>query len=125
MGTTVDFIRSKDRPNPAKMAEKSLNRVDGWKVLASNKEYVGKDFGFYKYAVYSAVDTGDEVFGCVSVIGIKKYPYSWDYEVSEKIIGEDEGPYYFGANRKVLSLLTSTDSKYAKEWRDKCYEEVA
>jgi hypothetical protein len=24
-----------------------------------------------------------------------------------------------------LSLLTSTDSKYAKEWRDKCYKEVA
>ena len=125
MGTSVSFITSKERPDPIKYSQEHLNKVSGWEVLASNKEYVGKDYGFYKYAVYSAVKTDEGIRGCVHLIGIKKYPYSWDYEVSERLYGEDEGPMYFGASKKVLSLLTPIDSEYSNEWRDKCYEEVA
>ena len=127
MGTSVGFITSKERPDPIKYSQEHLNKVSGWEVLASNKEYVYRDYGFYTYAVYSAVKTKEGVWCAVSLIGIKKYPYSWDYEISEKLYGEDEGPMHYGASKKVLSLLTPRDPEFTNvnEWRNKCYEEVA
>ena len=123
MGTSVSFVTSKDRPDPIKYSQNHLNRVPDWEVLASNKEYVHKDYGFYTYAVYSAVKTEKGVFGAVHLIGIKKPDVMIDYyEVSEKLMGEDEGPQYFGASKKVLGLLDSTDSKWANEWRENSYK---
>lgn len=30
------------------------------------------------------------------------------------------GPYYFDASKKLISMLTPTDDKYANEWRETC-----
>jgi hypothetical protein len=42
-----------------------------------------------------------------------------------KAMGEDSWPYYYGASQRVLDALTEPATDYAREWRDKCRQELA
>lgn len=39
-----------------------------------------------------------------------------------KVMGEDMGPFYYGAGPKVLKALTPTSDPRALEWRARCHE---
>jgi len=41
-----------------------------------------------------------------------------------KGMGEDAGPYYYGASKRVLDALTETATTTAREWRDRCRKEL-
>ena len=42
-----------------------------------------------------------------------------------KAMGEDDGPYYYGASKRVLDALTEPVTDLARDWRDKCRRELA
>lgn len=42
-----------------------------------------------------------------------------------KTMGESEGPFYYGASRELLSILTAPCRGGAARWRAKCWERVA
>ena len=41
-------------------------------------------------------------------------------EIGFKVIGEDEGPYHYGAPARVLNALSPTTDPRALEWREAC-----
>lgn len=41
-------------------------------------------------------------------------------EIGFKVIGEDQGPYYYGAPARVLKALSPTTDPRAIEWREAC-----
>jgi hypothetical protein len=43
-------------------------------------------------------------------------------EIGFKTMGEDEHPYYYNCPKKILKMLSETDNKYAKEWREECWK---
>ncbi len=60
--------------------------------------------------VYVAYRSGDRVSALVCLV--EKHPRNG---TSVKVMGECEGPYYYGASKKVLKALTGPDT----EWRRK------
>lgn len=63
--------------------------------------------------VYAAVRMPDgQVCGVVGVIDGLGY----------KLMGEEEGPYYYDAPAEVLEALTPTAEPWALKWRAKCLE---
>jgi hypothetical protein len=41
-------------------------------------------------------------------------------QVTYKDMHEECMPYYFGASKKLVGMLSPTDSEYANEWRQEC-----
>lgn len=46
------------------------------------------------------------------------------HNFSFKSIHESCGPCYYDCPASILKLLTPTSSKYAQEWRNKCWEQI-
>lgn len=44
------------------------------------------------------------------------------FNFAYKDMGEDMNPYYYDCPKRILDLLTPTNSDYANEWRRKCAE---
>lgn len=64
--------------------------------------------------VYFAYDTGKKVIG--GVILVEKV----GQEYAHKIISESMLPFYYGANKKLLSMLSLTDCENSLTWRKTC-----
>ena len=47
------------------------------------------------------------------------------YNFAYKLMDETVGPYQYDCPKGILDLLTPTESKYANEWRQKCYANIA
>lgn len=56
------------------------------------------------------------------IVGVVIRTYVRDGNFGYKIIDETCGPCYYDCPKSILDVLTETDSKYAIEWRKKCYE---
>lgn len=54
------------------------------------------------------------------IIGVVCLVRRQDGATMVKTMDETMGPYYYGASRKVLDVLTPTTSTEAQTWRDKC-----
>lgn len=67
---------------------------------------------------YAAVKHGNDIFGSIAKT------YRDQGELVFKLQGEDEGPYYTDCPVTILRLLTPTNSEYANEWRDNCWERI-
>ena len=73
-------------------------------------------------ALYQAVERVEKASGKVEVFAsIVLYSFEgrgWSYEFGYKEMDETCCPYYFEAPKKLIDMLTPTDSKYANEWRN-------
>lgn len=67
---------------------------------------------------YAAMRKGDEVWGLVILV---TYPKNDWENIRFKYVSEEMGPVESQCPVRILDLLTPTDSKYAQEWRDRCY----
>ena len=56
---------------------------------------------------------------CLTSTNMKDY-----YNFAYKDMDETCGPCNYDCPKKILDLLTPTDSEYAKNWREKCYEKL-
>lgn len=65
------------------------------------------------YMAYTPKDSG-ETFAVA--LRCAKHGYSWSY----KLMDETEFPYYFGAPKRLLAMLTTTTNTNALEWRYRC-----
>ena len=77
------------------------------------------------YAAVKATnkETGhEEIFAgvCLTAINTKEY-YNFGY----KDMDETYGPCQYSCPKSILDLLTPTDHKYAKEWRNDCYKVIS
>lgn len=78
------------------------------------------EYYFNKYN--DGVDSG-KVFAIVCITSVdNKDPY---YNFSYKDMDETVGPCYYDCPLSILKLLTTTDSEFANEWRNKCYEKLS
>jgi len=62
------------------------------------------------------------VFAVVCLV--RYYPKDPHYNIGYKDIDESMGPYYNNCPARILKLLTPTNTKYASEWRKKCWENI-
>lgn len=62
-----------------------------------------------------------EVFAVICLTSVSNDPY---YNFSYKDMDETMGPYKYDCPSSILKLLTPTENKYAKEWREKCNENI-
>lgn len=62
-----------------------------------------------------------KVFAVVVLLGYRNDDH---YNFGYKEMDETMGPVYYECPKKILDLLTPTDSKYAVEWRKKCFDEL-
>ena len=75
--------------------------------------------------VYAACRDGDGIHGVVAVTEDR----GWEPRrptgprariLAVKIMGESEGPFYYGASAELIASLTAPCRGYAEKWRDKC-----
>lgn len=81
--------------------------------------------GTVRSVFYAAVESKKrpgEVWALV--IKLWRTPNSY-YNFTEKAMDETVGPVYTDAPKKVLDLLTPTDSEWANEWRAACRKKIA
>lgn len=88
--------------------EWELSKRSDWEVV---KLLEGKAVGGYK-PFFAAIKKGEKVFGVV-IVTKRRNGF-----ISEKWIGEDEGPGQV-APASLIQYLTPTDSEWANEWRAK------
>jgi len=62
-----------------------------------------------------------EVIGIVCALQYRPYDY---YNFGYKDMDENMGPYFYNCPKRILELLTPTTSKYAKEWRRRCWRNI-
>ena len=67
---------------------------------------------------YTAIKNpiNNKIYACVFLFKDDKQ----NDEFSYKDMTEDCGPYCYGANEKLLSLLSETDNETSKQWREHC-----
>ena len=63
----------------------------------------------------------ESVFGVVMLTSVNNKDY---YNFSYKDIDESAGPCYYDCPKGILDLLTPTEYEWAKEWRERCYENI-
>lgn len=94
---------------------------DNWRVSVVKSQMVGTTY-------YAAVKREDKHTGGKEVVGMvmltcgiidRNDPY---FNFGYKDIPETMGPNKYDCPVSILNLLTSTDSEWANEWREKCYE---
>lgn len=85
---------------------------DEQRILASS---------YVNYSVwYAALKlTTNEVVAVICLVRMTK-----SREISYKSMDETVGPYEYGCPRKILELLTPTNSEYAINWRKQCWENI-
>lgn len=69
------------------------------------------------------INTGDKQVS--AVVCILDYQPKSDMNFGYKDITEDMGPNYYNCPERILKLLSPTDNQWAKDWRDKCYMNIA
>ena len=67
------------------------------------------------------VENTEEVFACVCLIKTDNCDF---YNFGTKVMTEYDGPCYYDCPASILELLTETDDKYAKKWREECWKYV-
>lgn len=61
------------------------------------------------------------VFAAIVLTSVNNKDY---YNFSYKDMDETVGPCQYGCPKSILDLLTPTKSKYANEWRERCYKVI-
>ena len=59
------------------------------------------------------------VFAAVVLTQVNNKDY---YNFAYKDMDETVGPFQYNCPKSILDLLSPTESEYAKQWREKCYE---
>ena len=70
------------------------------------------------YAALRKNDKPEIVFAGIFLLSTR------DGMLGIKAMGEDSGPYYYGASKRVLDALTEPATEFAREWRDRCRQEL-
>lgn len=91
--------------------------------MASNLEVLRHEVieeSFNEFTHYVAVKHTEkgEVFGLVVLA--HHNPHDGKLMTHYKWMDETVGPFAYGASKKLISLLTPTDSENANEWRETC-----
>jgi len=73
------------------------------------------------YAAVRNANT-DQVF---ALVALKQWNRDDYYNFGTKVMDETVGPCEAEAPAKILDLLTPTDSDWANEWRQKCWDNLA
>ena len=75
------------------------------------------------YAAYEvwSPELGKEVVGLVILVNYAPSDY---YNFGFKEMEESMGPFESECPEKILKLLTPTDSEYANNWRNRCWENI-
>lgn len=73
---------------------------------------------------YAAVrdDKTGEVFAFIALLDFRPKD---DFNFGYKDMSENSGPYACNCPKRILDLLTPTDSEYAKRWREDCRKNLA
>lgn len=97
-----------------KMANVALSELgQDYSVL---KHVTKRTSGEWQYALYAAVQRGDEIFGLVVLMHRNPSPsVYWNFHY--KYVDETMGPYEDECPREVFDLLTPTDNEHANDWR--------
>jgi len=111
MGWDSTYLHMNESVEDAMLKEYEGYKRHNWDVLAWNK---AKDGGYTIYYAAIKDNDTDEVFALITLTQRR------GAELFRKELGENDGPMYFGANAKVLDLLTPTDKEFANAWRDNC-----
>lgn len=72
---------------------------------------------------YAAVQTTDKLTGqseAFAVVCLTSTRWDGGFNFGYKGMTEDMGPCEDDCPKGILDLLTATESKYAKEWRERC-----
>lgn len=91
---------------------------------ATSKVIYGKQNGSVCYLAvnYKKHATGEEItYGLVALTAIDNRDFC---NFGTKYISEDMGPNYFGAPKRLINLLSPTQSEYANNWRQECLANV-
>lgn len=104
------------------MVSNSNEKIGEFKVLKSSM--VGSTYYAAVKRTKFATETEPEdsiVFAaiCLTSTNLKDY-----YNFSYKDMDETCGPYKYDCPKGILDLLTPTDSEWANNWRQKCYENL-
>lgn len=67
-----------------------------------------------------ATETTPEISEVFAAIVLTKTDIKEEFNFYYKDMDETFGPCYYDCSNKILDLLSPTDNKYAKEWREKC-----
>lgn len=63
----------------------------------------------------------ESVFGVVMLTSVNNKDY---FNFSYKDMDESAGPGYYDCPKGILDMLTPTEYEWAKEWRERCYENI-
>lgn len=63
----------------------------------------------------------ESVFGVVMLTSVNNKDY---FNFSYKDMDESAGPGYYDCPKGILDVLTPTEYEWAKEWRERCYENI-
>lgn len=63
----------------------------------------------------------ESVFGVVMLTSVNNKDY---LNFSYKDMDESAGPGYYDCPKGILDVLTPTEYEWAKEWRERCYENI-
>lgn len=81
---------------------------------------------YYAAVKKTIFKTGDKpekesVFGVVMLTSVNNKDY---FNFSYKDMDESAGPGYYDCPKGILDMLTPTEYEWAKEWRERCYENI-
>lgn len=75
----------------------------------------------YYAAVKKTMPEKESVFGVVMLTSVNNKDY---FNFSYKDMDESTGPGYYDCPKGILDVLTPTEYEWAKEWRERCYENI-
>ena len=99
-----------------------LKRIQEVRKIFNNRYEIQKDT--MRGSVYYGAlkDTETNVVSAVVVLThVSQNEY---YNFGYKLIGEEMGPTESKCPASILKLLTDTDSKYANDWRNRCWKYI-
>ena len=89
-------------------------------AIKTLKTCIGKnEKGEYQYV--DIPQSQQEIFAVVFLTSVNMKDY---HNFSYKNMDETVGPCYYDCPKSILNILSPTKSKYAQEWRNKCYEQL-
>lgn len=90
----------------------------------TDKVVYGKQYGAVCYLAVKTTNhvTGESrTSGVVVLTSIRKND---THNFGTKFISEGMGPHYYRAPKRLINMLSPTDSEFANEWRRQCLENV-
>lgn len=76
------------------------------------------------YLAYKITDKDTNEFEVIALVCLLSYAPKSYYNFGYKDMDEGGGPCETDCPERILKLLTSTESTWAQEWRDACWEKV-